>query len=242
MKARYNMAEKFLILFAVALLVTAGLASAVPPPITQTQPFSGIPSISGSLVFDKFDTHGGTWILNSIQVTLNLETSGGEFRLDNDSTSPASGSFEFGAKGSISSTDVSLLNSSLIAIPGTVNAYHSGSFSLEPNIGDIEGDYDPSPPDGMLYNGATETDSKSGFVDDTLWAGYQGTGTYNINYEIIQWLNYGGIGGIEYAVTPVSASGYVEVIYDYYIIPEPATIVPLCTGGLILLLRKKKYN
>jgi hypothetical protein len=137
---------------------------------------------------------------------------------------------------------VSLLNSSLAAIPGTVNAYHSGSFSLDPNVGDIEGDYDPSPPDGMLYKGATETDSKSDFVNSAAWAGYQGTGTYNIDYEILHWLDYGSIGGIEYAVTPVSASGYVEVIYDYYIIPEPATIVLLCTGGLILLLRKKKYN
>ena len=240
MKARYNMTKKFLILFAVLLLFVTAIP-AFATPIPQTKPFSGVPDMNGVLAFDKFDTHGGTWVLDSIQVKLNLETSGGTFKLDNDSELPASGTFFFGAKGTISSTDVALLNSSLVplAIPGQAMAYHSEAFSLDPNVGDIGGDYSPLPPDGMSYTGHAETDTKSGFVGELFWAGYQGTGTYDINYEITQWLTYGGIGGIEYAVTPVSASGDVEVIYEYHIIPEPATICLLGFGALSLFRKKK---
>ncbi|MDD5134635.1 MAG: PEP-CTERM sorting domain-containing protein [Phycisphaerae bacterium] len=230
------MMKKFLIFLAVLLFVAAGPAFALTTP--QTKYFSGIPSMSGSLAFDQFDTHGGIWVLDSVKVTLNLQTSGGELRLDNDSDNPASGNFEFGAKGSISSSDVPLLNSSYIAIPGTVNAYHSGSFNLAANVGDIGGDYDSSPPDGMLYTGGIETDSKFGFVGSGLWASYQGTGTYDIDYEVLQWLNYGSIGGIEYAVTPVTANGNVEVIYEYHVVPEPMTIGLLAMGGMALIRRK----
>jgi hypothetical protein len=232
------MTKRFLFTFAAALFAIAGLASAAPPPITQTKTFSGIPSMSGPFTFNQFNTGLGT--LTSIQVQLNLQTSGGELKLDNDSHQSASGTFEFGAQGTINSTDVSLLNSSFLSIPGTANAYHSGSFSLDPNVGDGPGDYSPLAPDGMLYTGTTENDNKSGYVGSAVWAagikGFLGTGTYNINYSITQWLDYGGIGGIEYAVTPVSASGDVTVVYNY--IPEPATIALLTIGALALLKRK----
>jgi hypothetical protein len=224
------MTKSFLFIFAVALFVTAGLASA------QIEYFSGTPSMSGSLTFDQFDESVGT--LTSIQVILYLQTSGGRLTLDNDSEESASGTFEFGASGSITSEDVGLTNSSLIAIPGTVSAYHSQAFSLSGNVGDGDDDYDPTAPDGLQYDGGIVTNSKSGFVGESAWDAYKGTGTYNIDYSITQWLNYGGFGGIEYAVNPVSASGYVEVIYAYDPIPEPATITLLAIGALALLKRK----
>jgi hypothetical protein len=231
------MTKRFLCFFAVALLVTAGLASAAT--ITQTKTFSGTPNLDGALSFNQFNTGLGT--LTSIQVQLNLQTSGGELKLDNDSHQSAAGTFQFGAQGTISgSPDVALLDSGFNPIPGTANAYHSGSFSLDPNTGDGPGDYSPLAPDGMLYTGTTETDNKSGYVGSAVWAagtkGFLGTGTYNINYSITQWLNYGGIGGIEYAVTPVTASGDVTVVYNY--IPEPATIALLTIGALAFLKRK----
>lgn len=208
--------------------------------ITQTKNFSGIPSINGSLAFNKFDTHGSAWTLNSIQVSLTLQSSGGWLRLDNDGANPASGNFEFGAEGTINSTNVSLLSSSFTAIPGQVNACHSQAFSLAANIGDGSDDYDPTPPDGMLYTGGIETDNKSGFVGSAFWAAYQGTGTYNINYEVLPRFNFGSIiGGLEWAINPVNVSGYVQVIYNYTIIPEPATMILLSLGGL--LLRKYKH-
>jgi hypothetical protein len=56
----------------------------------------------------------------------------------------------------------------------------------------------------------------------------------------LQWTDVGGIGGIEYAVVPASASGDVTVVYNY--VPEPATITLLCIGAAALLKRKNsKY-
>jgi hypothetical protein len=231
------MTKKFLIFFAAALFVTAVPAFALT--ITQTKNFSGIPNMNGSLNFNQFNNSGGL-TLTSIQVSLALQTNGGQLTLDNDSNSPASGTFQFGAKGNISSTDVTLLNTIFQPVPGEVNAIYSSAFSLAANTGDGPGDYDPTPPDGLLYNGGTINNSKSDYITSAVWTtgtkGFIGAGTYNINYSVSQWLDYGSIGGIEYAVNPVNASGDVTVIYNY--VPEPATITLLCTGLVFLLKRK----
>jgi hypothetical protein len=228
------MTKKLFLFFAAALVVFVGATSA--STITQTKTFSGIPSMSGILNFNKFNPASGT--LTSVQFTLNLNTSGGTLILDNDSALPASGNFEFGANGSISTSDVPLFTNSFGPVPGTVTAYHNGSFNLTANTGDGPGDYDPTPPDGMQYIGVAETGSANGFIGSNYVANYSGTGTYNINYSITQWLTYGGFGGIEYAVSPVSANGDVTVVYNYNAVPEPATITLLCTGALAMLRRK----
>ncbi len=228
------MTKRFLFTFAVALLVTAGLASAATIP--QTLYFSGIPNMNGFLTFNKFNPALGS--LQSIQVGLSLQTSGGEIILDNDSASVASGNFEFGAKGNITSSDVSLIDAGFLPIPGQAGAYHSAAFSLTVNAGDGTGDYDPTPTDGMKYTGGIETDSKTGFVNSLVFGGYTGTGTYDIDYSVTQWLDYGSVSGIEVAFSPVSANGCVTVVYTYDPIPEPATIALLTIGALGLLKRK----
>ena len=159
--------------------------------------------------------------------------------LDNDSSSPASGTFEFGAKGDISSTDVPLLNSSSQPVTATAEALHSGSFNLAGNTGDVSGDWDPTPPDGVEYDYIDDptSDTQSGFIGAAYFAGYIGTGTYDIEADITQFSDYGSVSGIEYAVQPVDSTGDVTVIYTYT--PEPATMVLFGLGGLILNITKR---
>ena len=233
------MSTKGFLLFPAAMVfVTGGSVSAVATSV-QTKYFSGIPSLSGSLTFNQFNNSGGT--LQSIQVLFYLQSTGGELIIDNDGDSLVSGSFQFGAIGNIGSSDVDLLSSSSLPIPGQVNAYHSQAFSLDADNGDGPDNYDPTSPDGMLYSGGIESDSKSGFVGSTFWSmgtrGFLGTGSFNINYSVPQFVSCGNVEGVEYSDTRVNATGYVTVTYTY--IPEPATIT-LLGLGLFAFRRNKK--
>ena len=227
-----NMKKFFPVLLVAAILGSACTASA------QLITYSGTPNLSQALTFDKFDTLGGTRTLQSIQVIFNLNSNGGTFILDNDSAQAAAGGFEFGAKGGISSTDVALLNSAFQPVTVDLDALHTGSFSLAGDLNPISGDYNPAPNDGMQYNGTAEFDADSGFIASALFAQYIGTGTFDIDIAVIQWQDFGGISGIEWAVTPVNVEGSVEVIYTY--VPEPATMSLLSIGGLTLLRKRRK--
>ena len=206
--------------------------------ITQTETYSGTPNLSRTFTFDEFDDLGGTLTLLSIQVLVELNIDGGQLVLDNDGDDPASGTYEFGAKSDISSTDVSLLDGALQPVTAELSALTSGGFSLAAQTGDGANDFDSSPPDGTLINGGPLTDNDDGFISATLFAQYIGTGTYEIDLDATQWSDFGGVSGIEWAVTPVTADGEVTVIYNY--IPEPASMGLLSLGGLALLRRRRK--
>ena len=94
----------------------------------------------------------------------------------------------------------------------------------------------------MQYDGGTENDSDFGFIGSayfTTGVGFEGTGTYDIDIDVDTWSTYGGAGGVEYAVTPPTTSGSVEVVYTYFV-PEPGTMALLALGGLALLRRRKR--
>jgi hypothetical protein len=226
------------------LVVVLSSASAFAAVFSQVQSFAGIPNMNNTFAFNQFNTSLGT--LTGIQITLTVNSDGGQFVIDNDSASAATGTFEFGAMGSISSTDVILLNSMFASIPGSVGAYHTQTFSLGADNGDGIGNIDSTGPDGMTYAGSSESGSKTGTVSNMLWSvgskGFIGTGTYNLLCNIMQWSNLTSTGGVEYSVTPVTASGSVQVSYVYDAIPEPATLVILALGALIPMKKRLKKS
>jgi opacity protein-like surface antigen len=226
---------KQLLTIAAALMICSAAASAAT--ISETESFSGTPNLTQTLNFDQFDDQGGTLTLQSIQVTISMQVCDGQLVLDNDGEQAASGTFEFGAKADIASTDVSLVDSTLQPVTAELEAIHTGSFSLDANVGDGLNDYDSSAPDGMLYTGGTEADSDTGMIASAAFPGYIGTGTYDIDVSATQWSDFGGVSGIEWAVSPVTASGTVTVTYCY--VPEPASMGLLSLGGLALLRRRR---
>ena len=220
----------------VIVMVMSGLAGVVN---AQLIPFSGTPNLNQALTFDKFDTLGGTRTLTSVEVKFTLNSHNGQLILDNDGALPAAGTFEFGSNGGISSTDVPLVNGIFQPVTANLAAVHSGPFNLAGDPAPISGDFNPAAPDGMQYNGGNESDSDSGFIAPSVFASYIGAGgTFDIDVAVIQWQDFGGVSGIEYAVTPVDVDGSVEVIYTY--IPEPVTLSFMSIGGLALLKRRKK--
>lgn len=236
------MTKSFLMFF-VALLIALISSSAFAYTIPETQFFSGIPNINGPLTFNQFDNQGGTRVLQSINISLTLQASGGYFKIDNDDTNSVSGTFEFGANAAISTTDVILKDSSSQDIPAQAAAYHSGAFNLAANVGDGVGDYDPTGPDGMFYNGGIENSITSGSIGNAFWSsgtkGFMGTGTYNIDFSVARRAQCSSL-GIEYQSSPPpSTFGFVTVLYTYDVVPEPATICLLAFGGLVFLTKKQ---
>jgi hypothetical protein len=191
-------------------------------PIVKRQNFSGITGFSANLTFDKFNTSG---TLTSVEIILNLQITGGILTITNDSSDPAIGTFEFGTNAVLGSTDIALLGG-----PSITQALNSLSVHIEGNDNDV-------------YNGGiVPPGPKSGLIDSSCLSQYEGSGSYNINVKTYLWTNYNVTGEIEYSATPPpAASGYIEVIYAYDPVPEPATITLLC-GGTLAILRRKKVN
>jgi len=200
----------------------------------QFQEFDGIPNINAPLTFNKFDSNLGT--LQSITMLFTVNIYGGQLILDNDSDQPASGQWELGAAGTLISNDVSLTNSSLQPLFTTpLQVVTSGAFNLAANEGDGQSELSALTPDGATFIGQNGTDNVNGSIGTGAFTGYvwdnvNGTGTYDINANIVQWVNYGSIGGIEYSVTPVNADGKLEVWYNYATVPEPGSIAGLLSG------------
>lgn len=225
------------VVIAVLVLSTSSIAGT----IEQTKTFDGTPDFSRLLTFDQFNDQGGSCTLTSIRVILTLNVEGGQIVLDNDSETQATGTFEFGGKCGITSSQVALLNNSSQPIFGQAAAIHSESVTLAANEGDGSKDYSGLGPDGMIYQGGSETDTKSGYIGSSYWTGFIGTGTYDIGLSAIQWSSCSTISGVEYSVTPVTASGTVKVIYEATCVPEPSAIAGLLTAlvGMGFGLRRR---
>ncbi|MCX5633774.1 MAG: choice-of-anchor E domain-containing protein [Phycisphaerae bacterium] len=226
------MPKKFLT-FLVAIFLAAA-APAFAATDVHIKDFNGTSNFYRTLTFNKFNPALGN--LNSIYISLTLQTSGGTIIIDNDANSNACGTFEFGANADFSSADVSLGS-----IPNKIQAYNLLSIILSSNVDDEANDYSPLPPDGNEYNGGFVFDSNSGYVDNSLWGPYLGTGSYDFIVSVSPWSNYTGSGDIKYLInTPASISGNVTIVYDYTI-PEPATIALLATGIFALLKRTRPF-
>ena len=229
--------SRALVALALVALIAAAASGAQ---ISQVQNFSGTPDYSRTLTFNQIDL-GPDCTLNWIKVILTGNCNGGQLILDNDSEDVATGNFVFGSSSSIGSSSVPMLDASFNPVVGQVVAAHSGTFNLSPNVGDGLGDYDSSAPDGMLYLGGLESDSKEGFINNLFFPNYIGNGTFTVKVDTNQYMNYGGVSGVEVAFSPVDSFGTLEIIYDYTCVPEPSSILALTAGmGSLLALRRRR--
>ena len=205
--------------------------------ISQTESFSGVPTLNDSLVFDKFDPTLGT--LDSVEIIISLVSEGGFLIMDNDSQDPASGTFDFGANALFTST-APFVNDVFGSVVSTLSAAHSGVVNLDPQVGDGTNDFDPAGPDGTSFTGGIENDGDSGFLASAIFGSWTGTGeTVTIDVEATQLANISATGGVEIAYTPITTSGDVTVKYTYTV-PEPMTMSLLALGGIAVLRRKHK--
>lgn len=231
--------------FALAIAPAFGLS------IVQTKTFSGnIGTVDETYTFNQFDDAGGTLVLDSILVEVGLESIGGQRGIDNDDDASSTGSVEIGLAGAISSLDVSLIDIALQPIGAGINASTTGSVTVQGDDGDSEvggtANFSQQGTDYALYTAGIAVDGDTGFVDPLAWAGYLGTGTYDIDVDYLAFTSFQGFGGIQDAGEPPVSSGVLQITYNYHeqetFIPEPMSLAAVSTGlaGLLGYLRRRK--
>ncbi|MCF7818284.1 MAG: choice-of-anchor E domain-containing protein [Kiritimatiellales bacterium] len=218
------------------LLMASGIAQAAV--ITQTKTFSGQPNYSSPLTFNKFNDNGGTYTLNSILITVQLNTeAGATLGIDNDGVDPASGSVEFGSSGSITSSDVTLAKAGGGLFLASLSSITTKNMNLSGDDGDttvystLGTDFD------SLVTTATST-SDSTFINSFFFNEYTGVDAYTITYGVNQFINMGAFSGAQFQGNPVGANGSITIEYDYAI-PEPASIamIGVIAGACIFIRR-----
>ncbi len=204
--------------------------------ITQSQGFGGQPSLTKVVEFAQFDPSYGT--LASVEWRFNLGIEGGSLTVDNDGAVPAQVSVQLGARGSLASDDVPLLNSSLQPILSgstSVSASTGSTFNLAADNGDGM-TFDPTMPDAQTHLGGIASMSGSDTVDASFISQYLGTDMFELIVDLDQVLDFGGTGGVSGQFDPVLAWPTVTLIYEFNeIVPEPTSTLPAVVGLLTLV-------
>ena len=221
------------------LVLCLGASCANAAVITQTQNIGEhVPSKSGDLTFGYFDESLGT--LLSVQIVTSVTWWGGYYALDNDSDVASSGEGRWGM--TIKLSDVPGVLSSAT----TKSDYVSDTFSLAKNDGDPTSQFDVGGLDYDRLEGPTyETRRTIGVTVDVAENKLNDyfsnvAGNFVIGYNTTQDQSFSGVSGNSMSSSPLSASGYVTITYNYTPVPEPATASLACAGLLMLLRRRRQ--
>jgi hypothetical protein len=168
--------------------------------------------------------------------------------MDNDSDTEAYGDVEFGVKGEITSSEVSLI--STLGMPFTLERsfVNSAYIDLTPDDEDLEvggtayqsytgGDY-------ASLTGLSGSSSASADVHSAMWnlgsKGFIGTGTFVIIADVDQYFNLGALSGAQQQFNPGKASGTITVTYNY--IPEPTSMLALGLAAVGGIYYRRRFN
>ncbi|GAA5119073.1 choice-of-anchor E domain-containing protein [Luteolibacter yonseiensis] len=227
------------------LILTAALISAAPAAtLIQTKSFAFLPDDSQDLTYNKFDTSLGSLISVSVSVTLNK--TGGQFEVDNDSTTAGTITLEHNVIGGLSvvSGDVGLLRDDLTAIGSNGSLTASSVMPAREVFGTSGDDTDTFDATGqsdyVRFNPADASVSDSGTIASFAQSAFEGTGTFVLRANALQSVNVTGLGGLQQAITVANVSGEVTVTYNYMPIPEPASALLGGIGCLLLLRRPRR--
>jgi len=232
------MTKKFLIFFAAALFITAVPAFAL---ITEGNDTKSVPD--GTMVVLNLPKFNGLLAnLTNVWVKVKFEISDSVVEMDNDSTSPGTGTAKVTSAFTTFTSSATLLKDDFDTInAGDFGIAESNSFTLGPTTGDPIGQFNATlGADYAYHDFGTITKQDSGNIASIVWGSYVGAGNFQITVEAsyLTGATFSGSDGYFQGSTP-HGEVFAQVIYNY--IPEPATIGLLSLGGLALF-RKKKHR
>jgi hypothetical protein len=205
-----------------AVVVTASFASTgSATTITQAQGFAALPGVRQDIAFDRFDPSRGR--LLSVEWRLLLDIDGGAQTVDNDDLAPKTVTVNLGARGSLFSEDVTLLDASMHPIlreEAAVTAATSTQLVLAADDGDGML-FDPAGPDAGTHLGGYASASSGAFVNAVYFDEYVGTELFKLQVELQPLAEVDSAVSASAEVTPVTAMPNVMLIYQYEPVPEP---------------------
>jgi hypothetical protein len=241
-----------------ALIALTGVAQAVQMSYsdngldTSTQSYDTGDFLPGTsttipIVFEQFNTQGGTRTLVSVTISATQLSWGGYYDVDNDGDSAASITAQHGTGGNLNTTAGYLyfLPASSQTTLFTVTT-SGGLRTLDANDGDVNTVYNAGGSDNYRIDGPAKesalTDSVTGSftTGNPLLAAYQGSGDLSLDYNVYQDSTHTGEGALFYSGGPASAQTVITVTYNY--VPEPTSMALLAIGCAVLGLRRRPRN
>jgi len=227
------------------LFVVIGVAQA--STITQTLTVSDfVPGVDTTynLLFNQFDTQGGTLTLSSVTISVTVNAWGGYYAVDNDGGTAASVTVAWGASGRIS-TGSYIYDLPSGSVQNTQYAtLNSGTVSLTANTGDSVGVYNAgSESDKYRLDGSTVDAPTQATVSGTRTTSldaYSGTGQLGLTYIGNQASTSSQVGGVYYSGGPASSSAIITITYEY--VPEPTCLALVAIGCGVLGLRRGRHD
>jgi hypothetical protein len=210
--------------------------------VLQSQNFTFIPSGSSTVSFDKFDTMGGTRILQGVAISSSFIRTGGSLAIDNDSSMAGTILLTHQVSGLITGS-VPLLNASFGAVIDSTAFVASISTStvIGGTIGDPTSTFNST--NSVDYYNWDLPDSQvsaTGEIGSLFWSNYTGTGTYDLTFTGNQSVTATGTSGLQQAITVSSLTGNITVNYTYTVVPEASTALLSIVAASGLMLRRRR--
>lgn len=196
--------------------------------------------VNSTVSLGKFDSSLGT--LTGVSIKLTTTVSGAQVSMDNDSNQAQTGTARVQNLVNSLVSGVTLLKTNFLSIESSALQLNASQiFNLDATSDDTVGQFNATGlGDYGIWSPGSLSAVGSGDINSLVWAGYTGTGTFDItiNSTYTTSATFDGNDGYFQGNTPNGAFEGI-VTYSYEAIPEPASIAMIgAIAGACIFVRR----